>query len=112
MTDERWENILAHIKDNFELTDQHTEDLSEEEGRGTVEIAEFTGPLGKMKLTRTTQPLVLGKKIFGSKRIGSQTTVEYLYSDTETTHRFRVFRFDEVNDAWQEMAKEKSEMMF
>ncbi|OGY48484.1 MAG: hypothetical protein A3J65_01170 [Candidatus Buchananbacteria bacterium RIFCSPHIGHO2_02_FULL_45_11b] len=112
MTDERWENIIDRIKDNFELTDRHAEDLPEKDGRGTAEIVEFIGPLGKMKLERTTQPLLLGKKTLGSKRIGSQTTVEYLYSDTETTHRFRVFRYDEVNDNWQEMAKEKSEMMF
>jgi len=112
MTDEKWKDIIAKIKDGFELVDHRTEDLPEKAGPGTVEIVEFKGPLGLMKLERTTQPLVIDKKTIGSRRIGSDTTVEYIYSDTEEVHKFKAFRFDEANDTWIEMEMERGEMIF
>lgn len=114
MTDEKWEKIIGQIKDNenLELIDQRTEDLPEEAGQGTVEIIEFKGPLGMMKLERTTQPLVIDKKTIGSRRIGSHTEVEYIYSDTEKVHKFKVYRFDENEDDWKEMKMEREEMLF
>ena len=70
------------------------------------------GPLGRMKLNRTTKPRVLGKKIIGSKRIGSDTTVEYLYSDTEKSHQFGAYRWNEDEQTWVEMAKDRDTMIF
>lgn len=114
MTDEKWQNIIAQIKDNdkLEMIDHQTEDLPEERGPGTVEIIEFKGPLGLMKLERTTQPLVIDKKTIGSRRIGSDTSVEYVYSDTEKVHKFTVYRFEENDDRWVEMQMERGEMNF
>jgi len=112
MNDERWQTIIGLIKDKFEVIDERTEDLPEEAGLGTKEIIEFVGPLGKMKLERTTQPLVTGKKTLGSRRIGSDTTVTYQYSDTEKTHKFKAYKYDEVNDIWVEIEKEKGDMIF
>jgi hypothetical protein len=112
MTPERWQETVGQIKDSFGLTDQRTEDLTEEDGGGTVEIVEFKGPLGLMKLEFISQPLVLGKKTIGSKRIGSQTTVEYQYSDTEKTHRLKVSKYDENDGNWVEMEKGRGEMIF
>jgi hypothetical protein len=112
MTDERWQQIIGQIKDSFEIIAQRTEDLPEHFGRGTVEIVEFKGPLGLMKLERTTQPLMLGKKTTGSKRIGSQATVEYLYSDTEQVHKFKAYHFDANNDNWVEMEMGRGDFNF
>lgn len=112
MTDERWKEIIGHIKDHFTLLSERTEELDEEDGRGSVEIVEFEGPLGKMRLERTTQPLVTGRKAIGSRRIGSQATVEYQYSDTEQTHRFTVYRYNPAEDSWEEMKLERGDMLF
>ncbi|MFA6215614.1 MAG: hypothetical protein WC768_03535 [Patescibacteria group bacterium] len=112
MTDEKWQSIIGQIKDNFKITNQQTQDLPEDAGLGTVEIVEFDGPLGKMKLQRTTQPLVIDKKTIGSRRIGSQASVEYVYSETEKVHRFNAYRFDEKDGIWIEMTMEKGEMSF
>lgn len=112
MTDERWQDIIAHVKDNFELLDHQTQDFPAEAGPGSVEVLEFKGPLGRIKLEWTTQPLVIDKKTIGSRRIGSDTTVEYKYSDTEKVHRFKAFRFDEGVDAWVEIELEKGNMIF
>lgn len=107
MTDERWQDIIGKIKDNFEFLDQRIEDLPEEMGPGSVEIIEFVGPLGKMRLERTTQPLVIDKKTIGSRRIGSDTKVEYIYSDTEKIHKFKAFKWDDDKNDWLEMEMEK-----
>lgn len=112
MTDEKWTSILGHIKDNFELLSETTEDLPEEIGPGSVEVVEFNGPAGRIKLERTTQPLVIDKKTLGSKRIGSQATVEYIYSDTEKVHKFTVYKFDEATNDWIELKMEKGDAAF
>lgn len=114
MTEERWEQIVGQIKDNekLELIDERCEDLPEEAGPGSVEIIEFIGPLGKMKLERTTQPLIIDKKVLGSRRIGSDSTIEYKYSDTEKVHRFTAYRMDPDDEIWVEMKMDRGEMIF
>ncbi|MBU1164176.1 hypothetical protein KKA15_01265 [Patescibacteria group bacterium] len=107
MTDEKWLDIKAKIQDNFELLDERIEILPEERGKGEVEIIEFTGPLGKMRLERTTQPLVIDKKTIGSRRIGSDTQVEYIYSDTEKVHKFKAYQYNEDSESWIEMEMER-----
>ena len=111
MTEDRWEQIIGHIKDNFDLIDHRTEDIAEDSG-GTIEIVEFNGPLGKMKLERTTQPLVIDKRTIGSRRIGSDTTVEYVYSDTEKVHKFTVYRWEDSTDSWTKMEMKRDNMIF
>jgi len=103
MTEERWQAIIGMVKDKFEITDEQTTELPDDEGPGEVEVIEFNGPLGQMKLTWTTRPRILDKKTLGSRRIGSETAVEYIYSDTEKTHRFKAFRWDDSSERFVEM---------
>ncbi|MDX9893205.1 MAG: hypothetical protein RB292_02215 [Patescibacteria group bacterium] len=112
MTDEKWQQVIGHIKDNFDIINQRTEELPEDIGPGTVEIIEFQGPLGKMKLEHTVQPLVVDKKTIGSRRIGSDVTVEYRYSDTETVNKFKAYRWDDTVNDWIEMTMARGEMIF
>lgn len=112
MNDEKWQFIIGHIKDNFELISHITQDLPEEAGPGTVEIVEFKGPLGLMRLERTTQPLVIDKKTIGSRRIGSHTEVQYIYSDTEKIHKLKIFRQDPNGNDWLEVEQAREEMLF
>ncbi len=112
MTDERWQEVLGHIKDNFQVLTLETHDLPEEDGRGVIEIVEFIGPVGKMKLERTSQPLVTDKRTIGSKRIGSQTTVEYIYSPTEKVHKLKAFRWSDSDSGWVEVTMGPREMIF
>lgn len=112
MTEEKWQDAIATIKDNFEVTNHNTQDLPEDMGPGRVEIIEFIGPLGNMKLEFTTQPLVIDKRTIGSRRIGSDVKVEYKYSDTENVHKFKAFKFNEAANDWEEMEVERSGNMF
>lgn len=110
MQDEKWQDILAKIKDNYEVLETDTEDL--DPGPGQVEYIIFNGPLGKMRLERITKPVVLEKKGIGSRRIGSQATVEYKYSDTEKTHRFTAYKWEDDQDDWVEMDAGPSSFSF
>lgn len=112
MNDDRWQDILLKVKENFGIDNQETRELSEEEGLGEMESVEFNGPLGKMKLERTTQPLVLDRKSIGSKRIGSDKVIQYTYSDTEKFHKFKAYKWNDAQNDWEEMQMERGEMMF
>lgn len=102
MMPERWTSILGHIKDNFEVIDQGVEEY-EDEGGTKVEYIVFNGPLGKMKLEFISKPVVLDKKTIYSKRIGSETKVEYVYSPDEKSHRFLALKWDDGQDDWEEI---------
>lgn len=107
MTKEKWEEIKGQVKDSFEVTDERKEPLGEDRP-GEIEIMEFNGPLGKMKLEFITHPVVLDKKGLGSKRIGSRVAVEYIYSKDEFVHTFKAYKWDEAQNAWVEMGAGES----
>ncbi|MFH1366513.1 MAG: hypothetical protein ABIH38_00805 [Patescibacteria group bacterium] len=102
MTKEKWEEIKGQIKDSFSVTDERKEPLGEDRP-GEMEIIEFNGPLGKMKLEFITHPVVLDKKGMGSKRIGGHVAVEYIYSKDEFVHTFIAYKWDDPRNDWVEM---------
>jgi hypothetical protein len=102
MTIEKWENIKGHIKDNFEVEGEGREHI--EEGGGiNVEYIEFHGPLGRMRIEFIDKPVILDKKTTYSKRIGSETGIEYVYSQTERTYHMNAYKWSEETDDWIEM---------
>jgi hypothetical protein len=103
MTDEKWLDTISILKDKFPILEEGKEDLPEEEGGGFREFVIFQGPLGKMKIERTTKAVVLGKKTIGSKRMGSQAAVEYIYSDTEKSQKFKAYKWSEADRGWEEI---------
>ncbi|MBI4812437.1 hypothetical protein HY798_03305 [Candidatus Falkowbacteria bacterium] len=102
MTIEKWRDTLGNIKDNFEVEDEGSEHL-EEEGGVDVEYIVFKGPLGRMRLEFVTKPVLLDKKTIYSKRIGSETKVEYVYGD-EKSSKLVAYKWDEESGEWAEMA--------
>ena len=101
MTEEKWKEIIGKIKDGFEVFEHETKKF--EDMPGQVEYIIFNGPIGKMKLEFTSKPLVIDKKGLGSKRIGSKTTVEYIYSDTEKVNTLKAYKWDDGQDDWMEI---------
>lgn len=106
MTPEKWQNILSNIKDNFEYQNESGEHL-DEEGGVDIHSIEFSGPLGRMRLEYVTKPVVLDKKTTYSKRIGSETKVDYIYSPDEKTNKLIVYKWDDAQDDWVEVEAEK-----
>lgn len=103
MTAERWRDLVGQIKDNFSVEEEGQEALPEEEGVGERQFIVFRGPLGRMMLELEARPVILDKKTHYSNRIGSQTQVEYVYSESEKTYKLYAYRWDEAQEEWIEM---------
>lgn len=103
MNDERWAQITTLIKDKFEIEDQGIEELDP----GQSEYFIFEGPLGRMRLERTTRPKLKDRKVHGSTRIGGTSHEERIYSDDETVSFFKAYRWDEDQQDWLEIDIDK-----
>ena len=102
MTPERWQQIKGQVQDTFSDAEISKEKLPEPQ-IGDTEIILFTGPLGKMKLEYVTKPVLLDKKTHGSRRMGSEATVQYIFSETEFSHHLKAYKWDEAQDDWVEI---------
>jgi len=102
MSPEKWQQIKGQILDQFKDAEVISGAL-EDSDNGECETVTFVGPLGKMKLEYITRPVVIDKRTHGSRRIGSYTDVEYIYSDTEFSHSLRAYKWDEAQDDWLEI---------
>ncbi len=101
MNDEKWEELVTQIETKLKVMDKKV--TTADEGRTRIESIVFLSPEGKMRLERTSKPLVVDKKVHYSKRIGSSPSVEYVYSPTEKVHRVQLFKWSEANREWEEL---------
>jgi hypothetical protein len=90
MTDEKWEQIVGRILDEFEGSTHQT--LDGERENETIEEIIFDGPAGKMKLVRSTKPRLLEEKTHYSGRVGQSTGVEKVYSKDEFVNNVDLFK--------------------
>lgn len=102
MTKEKWEKIKGNILDNFSVEDQGEEHI-DDEGGIDIEFLVFNGPMGKIRLEYISKPVILDKKTTFSRRIGSETKVDYVYSEDETQEQLIAYKWDEASDDWEEM---------
>ena len=102
MTPEKWQSTKAQIQSVFKDVEVSQEELAEPD-RGQIEILEFVGPLGRMRLEYTTKPLIIDKQVAGSRRIGSHHEVKYVFSETEISHIFKAYKWDEEQADWLEI---------
>jgi hypothetical protein len=98
VNDERWYELAERIRDTFRVTLDVEHPL--DPGPGRIEEIEFESPRGKMRLERVSRPVVLDRRTHFSKRIGGQMSEEFVYSDTEFSHRVAFYRW--VDEGWQE----------
>jgi len=107
MQPEKWEETKGQLQDAFKDV-EFSKDILPEPQKGEMEIALFDGPMGKMRLEYITRPVILDKRTHTSRRIGANVGVEYVYSDTEFTHKLVAYRFDDDADDWQEIDMKES----
>ncbi len=101
MNDDKWFDVVDRVKEKFEILESEKREL--DPGPGSIEFIVFQGPLGKVKLERISKPLVLDTKTLGSKRMGSQASVEFIYSDTEKSQTFNAYLWNEAADDWKKI---------
>lgn len=99
MTPEKWQNLIDDIKDKFEV-EEHSSQHLDEHGGTDIEFIIFKSLLGRIKLEFVTKPLVLEKKTFYSRRIGSGTKVEYVYDPDEKTRKLSAYKWNEGQQDW------------
>ncbi len=108
MQDDKWEALKEELHRKFKVEDEHFEDLIVHTSDGDViggkiEVLVFPTPMGKVKLTRESRPVVLDKKIIYSHQQGKSGRAEYEFSDTEFTHKIKAYKWDDDFDEWKEM---------
>ena len=84
MLDEKWQGIISRIQDEFTVLEHNK--------REGIEEISFTNPAGTFKLIRSIRPRVVGEKTQYSNRMGGHTSIEKVYSDTETVDVVKFFR--------------------
>ncbi|PLX27915.1 hypothetical protein C0583_01605 [Candidatus Parcubacteria bacterium] len=102
MLQEKWQDTKNTIKDKFSVSNEGELKI-DEEGGIEIEFIEFESPIGQIRLEFVTKPIILEKKTNYSKRIGSETQVTYIYSDTERSTQMIAYKWDDLSEDWVEM---------
>jgi hypothetical protein len=108
MQDEQWEQLKENLKGKFTIESESQEDLlaQTQDGivkQGQADVLVVETPLGKIKLVRENRPVVLDKKFIYSHRAGQAARTEYTYSDTEFSHKLKVYLWSDKDDDWKEI---------
>ncbi len=108
MTDERWEQFVEMAHDKFENVGVSAEKWDDSYGdqdiSGTNNVVEFSLPAtgDRFKVVRENKPVILDKKQHYSHRQGDTARTEYVLSDTELSHKLKVYKEDDYGD-WKEV---------
>jgi hypothetical protein len=97
----KWEKLVDQIERQFGFIEHTTEEFPER--RLTVETVVFDGASGRMMLERSEKPVVIDKKTSFSKRVGSEVSIEYVYSEDEVIDTVKLFRWDGLAREWKQL---------
>jgi len=111
MQNDKWQDLVDTAKKHFKFVTLTSEDLimDTQDGQvktGTQDVLIFTNPAGKFKVIRENKPVVLEKKEMFSHRAGQSAQAQYKFSQSEFSHKIRVFK--EVDfDEWDEITLDR-----
>ncbi len=101
MTDERWEEFIETAKQQFQEVRVSSE--RGEEADETIDVVTFELAKQVYKIERQNRPVVLEKKQHYSHRQGDTARTEYVLSDTEFSHKIKVYKENMYGD-WEEVS--------
>lgn len=99
---DKWKDIKAMVKEKFKVLHEEKGAL-EDIPNATLEVLEFDGPQGKMRLEYTIRPVVLDKKTIYSKLGKTAGATQYTYSPDEVTYKFKAFKWNDGLGEWEEV---------
>lgn len=99
MNQEKWEQLIGRIKDESAVIEHGTSEG--EFANETVETIVFENAAGRLKLERTIRPRLLGEKTKYAGRLGSQVSIEKVYSEDELVDSIKLFK--QNGSDWQEL---------
>ncbi|HMB26180.1 MAG TPA: hypothetical protein VKP03_02060 [Patescibacteria group bacterium] len=100
MQEDKWLDLLAKVEKQFGFEEKEKQPHPEIE-KAEIETVVFESPLGKMKLVRTVKPKVVDRQTIYANRPGSETRVDYKYSDDEFVDELEVFKWNDLQEDWQ-----------
>ena len=112
MQDDRWQQLVDIAQKNFKNTRLTREDLIMESSdgpikQGTQDILEFNHADGnRYRLIRENKPMVLEKKELYSHRAGQSAQTQYKFSETEFSHKLKVYKEMEFEE-WEEVTLDR-----
>ncbi|MBI5530448.1 MAG: hypothetical protein HY918_03020 [Candidatus Doudnabacteria bacterium] len=111
MQDDKWQELIETAKKHFKNVSLSTEDLimDTQDGpvkHGTQDVLIFQNAAGHFKVVRENKPVVLEKKEMFSHRAGQSAQAQYKFSNTELSHKLRVFKEIDFDD-WEEITLDK-----
>jgi hypothetical protein len=111
MNEDRWQQLVEMAREHFKNVLLVTEDVIVEtadgpQKQGTEDILTFENRAGNFKLVRENKPVVLGKTEHFSQRAGDSARTEYKFSETEMSHKLRVYKEMDF-DEWEEVTLDK-----
>lgn len=114
MNHEKWQQLISRLQSRFPGSSLNTEELynianGQEIQSGTQDIFEFSAPEGQFRIVRENKPLLLDKKMHFSHRQGDSARTEYIFSDTEMSHKILMFRQDDSGN-WQKIDADASRL--
>ncbi|MCL4419419.1 hypothetical protein M1146_04935 [Patescibacteria group bacterium] len=117
MNDERWEDVKESIQKKFKVSSEKVEPevMTDDIGNtveGSKESIIFETPNGEMKLSRVKRPMIVDKKAHYHKAKGGDALMEYVTSDTETTSKITLYRYNKLTDEWVEVKVDGESLSF
>ncbi len=111
MQDEKWEQLAEAAQKHFKNVSLAHEDLimDSQDGpikQGTQDVLTLENPAGRFKLVRENRPAVLEKKELYSHRAGQSAQTQYKFSETEFSHKLKVYKEVDFDD-WEEVTLDK-----
>lgn len=98
MNDERWMQLVDRIESSFVVNSRGSR--ATDHG-GSEEWIEFESPRGRVKLVRTTSARVIGERALGSRRIGSDTSIEKIVDPDDLVSRLSALQYNPATGAWE-----------
>ncbi len=108
---DRWLQLKESLKGKFSIDEEGLEDLIMDTQDGPVKqgVSEFLvmqTPMGRMKLACEKRPKVLDKKFIYSHRAGQSARTEYQFSETEFTYKLKAYKWNDMEEEWEEIDAE------
>lgn len=107
MTDERWQQFIELAEEQFDNVEVSSTELTVQtedgpEVRGSIDTLLFERDGDYYKMERENKPLILERKEHYAKRATDTARTEYVLSETELTHKLRVYK-ENMNGDWEEI---------
>jgi hypothetical protein len=108
---DRWEQLKTSLKGKFDVEEEGREDLTMDTQDGEVvtgssDFMVMQTPVGRIKLALVKKPVVLGKKEHFSHRAGQAARVEYEFSESEFSHKLHAYKWNDMDEEWEEIDAE------